>query len=92
MSANGSKTGAQVVVESLENHGVQYVFGIPGAKIDKVFDTLRGSSIQTIVCRHEQNAGVHRRRHWKADWESRRRDRHVGSWREQPYNRPGHSQ
>lgn len=56
MNANGSKTGAQVVVESLEMHGVQCVFGIPDAKIDKVFDTLQGSSIQTIVCRHEQNA------------------------------------
>jgi acetolactate synthase-1/2/3 large subunit len=56
MSSNSSKTGAQVVVESLEKHGVKYVFGIPGAKIDKVFDTLEDSSIQTIVCRHEQNA------------------------------------
>jgi acetolactate synthase I/II/III large subunit len=51
----GSKSGAQVVVESLERQGVQYVFGIPGAKIDKVFDTLVSSSIQTVVCRHEQN-------------------------------------
>lgn len=56
MSSNGSKTGAQVVVESLEKHGVQYVFGIPGAKIDRVFDALEDSSIRTIVCRHEQNA------------------------------------
>jgi acetolactate synthase-1/2/3 large subunit len=56
MSSNGSKTGAQVVVESLEKHGVQYVFGIPGAKIDKVFNALVDSSIQTVVCRHEQNA------------------------------------
>jgi len=56
MSSTTRKTGAQVVVESLEKHGVQYVFGIPGAKIDKVFDTLLGSSIRTIVCRHEQNA------------------------------------
>jgi acetolactate synthase-1/2/3 large subunit len=55
-TSRGTKTGAQVVVESLEKHGVQYVFGIPGAKIDKVFDTLKDSSIQTVVCRHEQNA------------------------------------
>jgi acetolactate synthase-1/2/3 large subunit len=32
------------------------VFGIPGAKIDKVFDTLLDSKIKTVVCRHEQNA------------------------------------
>jgi len=56
MSSNFSKTGAQIVVESLERHGVTHVFGIPGAKIDKVFDTLKSSSIQTVVCRHEQNA------------------------------------
>jgi acetolactate synthase-1/2/3 large subunit len=29
---------------------------VPGAKIDKVFNTLVDSSIQTVVCRHEQNA------------------------------------
>jgi acetolactate synthase-1/2/3 large subunit len=56
MSSKAAKTGAQVVVESLEKHGIQYVFGIPGAKIDKVFDALVSSPIQTVVCRHEQNA------------------------------------
>src|SRR5579862_276463 len=55
-SSQAAKTGAQVVVECLEKQGVRYVFGIPGAKIDKVFDTLEDSSIETIVCRHEQNA------------------------------------
>jgi acetolactate synthase-1/2/3 large subunit len=56
VSSNTSKTGAQIVVESLERHGVTHVFGIPGAKIDKIFDTLKSSSIETVVCRHEQNA------------------------------------
>src|SRR5271156_3843025 len=50
------QTGAELLVKSLEAQGVEYVFGIPGAKIDKVFDTLLDSKIQTIVCRHEQNA------------------------------------
>lgn len=49
-------TGADIVVETLEQHDVKWVFGIPGAKIDKVFNTLVDSSIETIVCRHEQNA------------------------------------
>src|SRR6202007_1383954 len=49
-------TGADIVVETLEAHGVKQVFGVPGAKIDKVFDRLRDSSIKTVVCRHEQNA------------------------------------
>src|SRR6267143_5445066 len=49
-------TGADVLVRMLEARGTKYVFGVPGAKIDKVFDTLRDSTIQTVVCRHEQNA------------------------------------
>src|ERR1700746_2646737 len=49
-------TGADVVVETLEDQGVTHVFGVPGAKIDKVFDRLRDSKIKTVVCRHEQNA------------------------------------
>jgi len=51
-----TKTGADVVVETLQAQGVTHVFGVPGAKIDKVFDRLRDSSIKTVVCRHEQNA------------------------------------
>jgi len=50
------QTGADLLVKSLEAQGVDYVFGIPGAKIDKVFDTLLDSTIKTVVCRHEQNA------------------------------------
>jgi len=50
------QTGADLLVKSLEAQGVEYVFGIPGAKIDKVFDTLLDSKIKTVVCRHEQNA------------------------------------
>jgi acetolactate synthase I/II/III large subunit len=55
-TTNAPQTGASLLVKSLEAQGVEYVFGIPGAKIDKVFDTLLTSSIKTIVCRHEQNA------------------------------------
>src|SRR5215813_14305257 len=50
------KTGAELLVQNLEAQGVEYIFGIPGAKIDKVFDSLLGSKIKTVVCRHEQNA------------------------------------
>lgn len=50
-------TGAQLVVECLKAHGVEYVFGIPGAKIDAVFDALADrDGPRLIVCRHEQNA------------------------------------
>src|ERR1700750_1413616 len=53
---SAQQTGADIVVKTLEQHDVKWVFGVPGAKIDKVFNTLEDSSIQTIVCRHEQNA------------------------------------
>src|SRR5713101_3337372 len=48
--------GAQLVVRTLEAQGVSHVFGIPGAKIDAVFNALVDSKIKTVVCRHEQNA------------------------------------
>ncbi|WP_435954476.1 acetolactate synthase AlsS [Dryocola sp. BD626] len=48
--------GADMVVGQLEAQGVKQVFGIPGAKIDKVFDSLLDSSIQIIPVRHEANA------------------------------------
>src|ERR1700761_3572975 len=51
-----NKTGAHLVVRALERQGVTHIFGIPGAKIDAVFNALVDSSIKTVVCRHEQNA------------------------------------
>lgn len=49
-------SGAKILVKSLERNGTRFVFGIPGAKIDAVFDALEDSPIRLIVCRHEQNA------------------------------------
>ncbi|WP_137624863.1 acetolactate synthase AlsS [Lactiplantibacillus pingfangensis] len=52
--------GADAIVDSLANHDVKYVFGIPGAKIDRVFERLdhpvNPKSPKLIVTRHEQNA------------------------------------
>ena len=48
--------GADMVVSQLEAQGVKHVFGIPGAKIDKVFDSLNDSPIELIPVRHEANA------------------------------------
>lgn len=48
---------AQTLVQMLENLGVTHVFGLPGAKIDSVFEAVVQSSKLTLVlCRHEQNA------------------------------------
>ncbi|SFH63844.1 acetolactate synthase AlsS [Pisciglobus halotolerans] len=51
-----TRHGADVIVDSLTNLGVEYAFGIPGAKIDRVFDTLEDKGPKLIVTRHEQNA------------------------------------
>ncbi|MFJ8527574.1 acetolactate synthase AlsS [Bacillus sp. NPDC094106] len=48
--------GADLVVDCLIEQGVTHVFGIPGAKIDSVFDVLKERGPELIVCRHEQNA------------------------------------
>ncbi|BAP85395.1 acetolactate synthase [Paucilactobacillus hokkaidonensis JCM 18461] len=59
--ADEQRYGADALVESLINHQVKYVFGIPGAKIDRLFELLDHpkdpNSPQLIVTRHEQNAG-----------------------------------
>src|SRR5271169_1580458 len=59
MGGNSTKApqiGAELVVRTLEMHGVTHVFGVPGAKIDSVFNALVDSKIKMVVCRHEQNA------------------------------------
>lgn len=50
------KHGYDMIVESLKNHNVPYIFGIPGAKIDGVFNALEDDGPELIVTRHEQNA------------------------------------
>lgn len=59
--SDAKRYGADAIVESLINHQAKYVFGIPGAKIDRLFDLLDHpkdpNSPQLIVTRHEQNAG-----------------------------------
>ncbi|MGB8389904.1 acetolactate synthase AlsS [Mycobacterium sp.] len=47
---------AQKIVDVLSAQGVEYIFGVPGAKIDAVYDALADSGPQLVVCRHEQNA------------------------------------
>ncbi|KHD85247.1 acetolactate synthase AlsS [Heyndrickxia ginsengihumi] len=49
-------TAADLIVDCLIKQEVPYVFGIPGAKIDAVFDVLQERGPELIVTRHEQNA------------------------------------
>lgn len=49
-------TGAEILVKSLEDLGVQHVFGYTGAAILPVMDELGKSSIEIIVNSNEQSA------------------------------------
>lgn len=53
---------SQALVQSMISHGIQYVFGIPGAKVDQLFETLQYSTApgtpRLIVTRHEQDAAL----------------------------------
>jgi acetolactate synthase-1/2/3 large subunit len=51
-----SITVSRFIVKYLEQLGVEYVFGIPGAHILPVFDSLYDSKIRPVLAKHEQGA------------------------------------
>ncbi|MDR2380627.1 MAG: acetolactate synthase large subunit [Bifidobacteriaceae bacterium] len=55
--AGANLTGAQAIVKTLEELGVEVIFGIPGGTILPTYDPLYTSSIRHILVRHEQGAG-----------------------------------
>jgi len=50
-------TGAQALVNALEDSGVDVMFGIPGGAILPAYDPIYDSKIRHILVRHEQGAG-----------------------------------
>jgi acetolactate synthase I/II/III large subunit len=50
--------GATAIIKTLEKHGVEYIFGYSGGAAIPLFDALitSGTSIRTILVRHEQGA------------------------------------
>jgi len=48
--------GAEALVKCLENHGVEYIFGLSGGAAIPIFDALVNSKIKLILVRHEQGA------------------------------------
>ena len=55
---NKNYNAANIVIDTLKNNGVEYIFGIPGAKIDYLFNALEDDGPELIVTRHEQNAAM----------------------------------
>jgi acetolactate synthase I/II/III large subunit len=50
------KTGSDVLLETIHQHGVEYVFGLPGGAAIPIFDALVPSPLKLILTRHEQGA------------------------------------
>jgi len=48
---------SDLLVKALENEGVKYIFGIPGEENLDFLESLKNSTIQLILTRHEQSAG-----------------------------------
>ncbi|HON78895.1 MAG TPA: biosynthetic-type acetolactate synthase large subunit [Spirochaetota bacterium] len=49
-------TGAEIIVESLKNEGVEYMFGYPGGVVIPIFHQLFNAPFRFILARHEQGA------------------------------------
>jgi len=52
------RTGARVLVDQLELHGVEQAFCVPGESYLAVLDALRDSRIELTVCRQEGGAAM----------------------------------
>ena len=47
---------AELLIQCLENEGVEYIFGLPGEENLHILEALKDSSIKFITTRHEQGA------------------------------------
>jgi acetolactate synthase I/II/III large subunit len=52
-----TSTGGEAIVSGLVAHGVDTVFGLPGAQIDGLFDAFQQAQLKVIGARHEQACG-----------------------------------
>jgi acetolactate synthase I/II/III large subunit len=56
MSDDGTRTGAEILWETLAREGVEVVFGYPGGAIMPAYDAMLKSSVRHVLVRHEQGA------------------------------------
>ncbi|MGB5718710.1 MAG: thiamine pyrophosphate-binding protein, partial [Gammaproteobacteria bacterium] len=47
---------SELIVKYMERLGIEYIFGMPGAHIQPVYDCLYHSSVKTVLAKHEQGA------------------------------------
>ena len=51
-----TRTGAEVLVDSLQQQAVELIFGYPGGAVLPLYDQLYDAAIPNILARHEQGA------------------------------------
>ncbi len=51
-------TGAELVVQALQQQGIKTIFGYPGGAIMPIYDALYDGGVEHILCRHEQGAAM----------------------------------
>src|SRR6266404_4261542 len=52
------RTGAEILVRRLRDHGVRHIFGYPGGQITPIYDALyQEPGIRHVLARDEQAAG-----------------------------------
>ena len=50
-------SGGEILIQSLQDEGVEYVFGYPGGAVLHIYDAIfRQQQVQHILVRHEQGA------------------------------------
>ncbi len=49
-------TVSELIVRYLERLGVEVLFGMPGAHVLPIYDRLHGSSVKSVLVKHEQGA------------------------------------
>jgi acetolactate synthase-1/2/3 large subunit len=57
-ASNRARTGAKILVDALQSHGLTHAFGVPGESYLAVLDALIGSKIDFVVCRQESGAAM----------------------------------
>jgi len=53
---NEMRSGSELLVESLANENVDFIFGYPGGAVLPLYDTFYDGKIKHILARHEQGA------------------------------------
>ena len=55
-------SGAEMVVQSLRDEGVEYLFGYPGGAVLDIYDAIHTlGGIEHILVRHEASCGTYGR-------------------------------